>query len=898
MVKPLKDILKEIEDSKPLRFQYGGYSGFEGEGGYTGHDSPAEFGDQAGRDLDVTWDYRQPTIPIGPLNPQQQSEFMGLEDNREPQERFITDDITSYTKTVPPTYRESTIPYDISTSTPQQQATFMGIEPEKDEKSRGLDMLANLIKQGLLTASGVGIPAQIIGSMINPVDIGTSDPTISVSAPLPGASYGLEYVLGGANRGFRSPLVQDVQNIPTTVADIGSYLSKPNLGERVLADVMSGPKEIESEVAEWFGQPKATEDEEIEVASSDALEKIITEQKGRRNEDRGGGGGPDDFGNDRDIIPIPVPAEVPASPVTVAEAGSGRPTYDLWQRGQEYGTAQYPYGGKPVYNVQAGGLIGLQHGSQGYLGYNKGGNVMNNNTQRYARGGLGGILRQALPLGVGWLTGGLGYGPAMGASALASYAASPKKDKWGIMDAAKAALIGATGVGIGRLGEAASTAIDIPELGDKLTSQHADLLSKAGFGKINLTGRGATQNNIDNLIDISASQLSAGPGQEKFLSQAYKDVSKAVPSTGNVARSMIRGKIPGGWGSYYDKLGRQATGLQRLAMEGGFEGLGAGISEIAGPISSGAAAQMITPPSERPTYEAIDEVTYKALTPEERRALARSSPLSRRFTFADFQPPNVSLTAKSGGLLNAFAEGEMVEQVTEKEEQWIDPNKEITTDYLEKLTEELNTRAGIDETVQEEPSKMIEERAAEINIPDWRKDPRFVDWGNEQIKEHYPGQDIRELEETVAIKTAKGGVIDKNEELKSGSFVLPADVVSDVGDGSSSSGHRRLAQVFGVDSYARGGISGPVKGPGGGLDDLIQTSIDGVRAASLSNDEFVVPSRRVQDVGLKAGAKTRGEAQKKGSEQLYAFMKDVRLNKHNTPSQPKALRMAGLRNMV
>jgi hypothetical protein len=890
MVKPLKDILKEIEDSKPLRFQYGGYSGFEGEGGYTGHDSPAEFGDQAGRDLDVTWDYRQPTIPIGPLNPQQQSEFMGLEDNREPQERFITDDITSYTKTVPPTYRESTIPYDISTSTPQQQATFMGIEPEKDEKSRGLDMLANLIKQGLLTASGVGIPAQIIGSMINPVDIGTSDPTISVSAPLPGASYGLEYVLGGANRGFRSPLAQDIQNIPKTVADIGSYLSKPNLGERVLADVMSGPKEIESEVAEWFGQPKATEDEEIEVASSNALEKIITEQKGRRNEDRGGGGGPDDFGNDRDIIPIPVPAEVPASPVTVAEAGSGRPTYDLWQRGQEYGTAQYPYGGKPVYNVQAGGLIGLQHGSQGYLGYNKGGNVMNNNTQRYARGGLGGILRQALPLGVGWLTGGLGYGPAMGASALASYAASPKKDKWGIMDAAKAALIGATGVGIGRLGEAASTAIDIPELGDKLTPQHADLLSRAGFGEINLTGQGATQTNIDNLIDISASQLSAGPGQEKFLSQAYKDVSKAVPSTGNVARSMIRGKIPGGWGSYYDKLGRQATGLQRLAMEGGFEGLGAGISEIAGPISSGAAAQMITPPSERPTYEAIDEVTYKALTPEERRALARSSPLSRRFTFADFERPNVSLTAKSGGLLNAFARGDVV---------------------LEKLTEELNTRAGIDETVQEEPSNMVVDEAQEFLLDilrklevagknkgvNWREDPDLVSQGNRAIR-HFYDEDIRELEETVVIKTAKGGVIDKNEELKSGSFVLPADVVSDVGDGSSSSGHRRLAQVFGGDSYARGGISGPVKGPGGGLDDLIQTSIDGVRAASLSNDEYVVNSKNVRKIGLKAGAKTRGEAQKKGAEQLHAFMKDVRLNKHNTPSQPKALRMAGLRNIV
>ena len=141
------------------------------------------------------------------------------------------------------------------------------------------------------------------------------------------------------------------------------------------------------------------------------------------------------------------------------------------------------------------------------------------------------------------------------------------------------------------------------------------------------------------------------------------------------------------------------------------------------------------------------------------------------------------------------------------------------------------------------------------------------------------------------LKAAKGGLTEiDNKELTSGSFVLPADVVSNVGDGSSSYGHNRLSKMFNVDDYARGGLSGRIKGPGGGLDDLIQTSIDGVRAARLSNDEFVIPSRQVKDLG--------GGSQKKGAEKLYSFMKDVRLKKHGTPKQPKELRMSGLRNIV
>jgi hypothetical protein len=142
---------------------------------------------------------------------------------------------------------------------------------------------------------------------------------------------------------------------------------------------------------------------------------------------------------------------------------------------------------------------------------------------------------------------------------------------------------------------------------------------------------------------------------------------------------------------------------------------------------------------------------------------------------------------------------------------------------------------------------------------------------------------------------AKGGVMEIDEEMESGSFVLPADVVSNVGDGSSDSGHRRLTQLFGGgNEYARGGgtgiLKGPVKGVGSGLDDLIQTGIDGVKVARLSSDEFVVPKDVVRRLG--------DGSQKAGSEKLYDFMKDVRLQKHGTGQQPKEIHMSGLRKMV
>ena len=122
----------------------------------------------------------------------------------------------------------------------------------------------------------------------------------------------------------------------------------------------------------------------------------------------------------------------------------------------------------------------------------------------------------------------------------------------------------------------------------------------------------------------------------------------------------------------------------------------------------------------------------------------------------------------------------------------------------------------------------------------------------------------------------KGGPV-----LEGGSFVIPADVVSGVGDGSSEEGHDILTRMFNMNenNMAAGGLlKGPIQGAGGGLDDLIQTSIDGVRSARVSNDEFVVPSAIVNQLG--------------GPEKLYDLMKNIRQQRTGTTEQPQRVNMS------
>ena len=131
---------------------------------------------------------------------------------------------------------------------------------------------------------------------------------------------------------------------------------------------------------------------------------------------------------------------------------------------------------------------------------------------------------------------------------------------------------------------------------------------------------------------------------------------------------------------------------------------------------------------------------------------------------------------------------------------------------------------------------------------------------------------------------AQGGEVETDKNLQENAFVIPADVVGHIGDGSSDEGTRQLQSYLGMNpqQYQAGGIlAGEIQGPGGGMDDLIQTTIEGKRAAAVSPQEFVVPRDIVAELG--------NGSYDKGSNKLYALMKNVRKEKTGTTKQPAEL---------
>ena len=139
---------------------------------------------------------------------------------------------------------------------------------------------------------------------------------------------------------------------------------------------------------------------------------------------------------------------------------------------------------------------------------------------------------------------------------------------------------------------------------------------------------------------------------------------------------------------------------------------------------------------------------------------------------------------------------------------------------------------------------------------------------------------------------AQGGEVESDEELQENAFVIPADVVGHLGDGSSGAGAQKLQSFFGMNpqQYQAGGImAGELQGPGGGMDDLIQTSIEGKQAAAVSPQEFVVP----RDVVAKLGKGSYDQ----GSKKLYSLMKNVRKVKTGTTKQPNELTL-GLNQLM
>ena len=119
---------------------------------------------------------------------------------------------------------------------------------------------------------------------------------------------------------------------------------------------------------------------------------------------------------------------------------------------------------------------------------------------------------------------------------------------------------------------------------------------------------------------------------------------------------------------------------------------------------------------------------------------------------------------------------------------------------------------------------------------------------------------------------ARGGIAGLSAGgMAKGGFVVPADVVSALGNGSTDAGLRTL--------QAKMGAVKPIKGQGDGLSDSISTNIDGKQPARVADGEAYIPPETVAKIG--------GGDPKKGAKKLYAMMDKIRQQAHGKTSQQR-----------
>jgi len=104
-------------------------------------------------------------------------------------------------------------------------------------------------------------------------------------------------------------------------------------------------------------------------------------------------------------------------------------------------------------------------------------------------------------------------------------------------------------------------------------------------------------------------------------------------------------------------------------------------------------------------------------------------------------------------------------------------------------------------------------------------------------------------------KLAAGGIASlARGGMKAGGFVVPADVVSMVGEGNTDAGYERIKRML-------PGAT-PIRGKDGGQADTVKTSIEGKQPARVAHGEMYVPPATVKRAG--------------GAKKLYAMMDKVR----------------------
>lgn len=112
--------------------------------------------------------------------------------------------------------------------------------------------------------------------------------------------------------------------------------------------------------------------------------------------------------------------------------------------------------------------------------------------------------------------------------------------------------------------------------------------------------------------------------------------------------------------------------------------------------------------------------------------------------------------------------------------------------------------------------------------------------------------------------------------MRDNAFVVPADVVSALGNGSTDAGISALNRQ--LSKMAAGGAT-PIRGPGDGLSDSIPTHIDGKRKARVANGEAYIDPETVARLG--------GGDSNRGSKKLYRMMDKIRQQAHGKTTQQR-----------
>ena len=120
------------------------------------------------------------------------------------------------------------------------------------------------------------------------------------------------------------------------------------------------------------------------------------------------------------------------------------------------------------------------------------------------------------------------------------------------------------------------------------------------------------------------------------------------------------------------------------------------------------------------------------------------------------------------------------------------------------------------------------------------------------------------------VRFAQGGGLESvaDQYLEPGSYVLSADVMSGLGDGSSEAGFERLSGLLGipmpgtetsVNAYSGGPMLGKIEGPGTGTSDSVHTIIQssdgksGQQAARVAREEAVLTPEALKEVDRRFG---------------------------------------------